>query len=162
MRKQVVIVAPHCDDEIIGTFTVLENARHPIIVFTDIDEDRGGYRRKCLTEYYCSEWRDGHMGFYPQLPSSLINKKEFKYYFPDPIYELHPEHRKQGAFGEELLRKGYDVTFYCTNMTAPYIHKVKNWEKKRELLDMWYYDKSSLWEYDHKYFLFEGYCKWIL
>ena len=161
MRKQVLIVAPHMDDEIIGCYEVLVKSKGPIIIFTDMDEVPGNYKKNCTTQYYGSEWKDGEMGFFPNLPKDLIDK-EVEYYFPDPIYETHPEHRKQGALGEELFRKGYDVIFYNTNMTAPYIHKVKNWEKKVHLLNKWYHDKSSLWKYDYKYFLFEGYCKWIL
>ncbi len=63
--------------------------------------------------------------------------------------------------GEQLARNGFDVTFYNTLMNAPYIHECKNSDGKLALLNTVYPDQKSLWEYDHKYFLFEGYTKWI-
>ena len=81
--------------------------------------------------------------------------------FPDPVYENHPLHRQYGMMGESMARQGLDVTFYTTQMNAPYIREVKDSAAKKSLLNTVYFGQSSLWEYDHKYFLFEGYCKWI-
>ena len=80
---------------------------------------------------------------------------------PDPVYELHPLHRQWGMVGETMARVGFDVIFYSTNMNAPYIHELAVADDKKELLNKVYPDQKSLWEYDHKYFLFEGYNKWI-
>ena len=85
-----------------------------------------------------------------------------QFYFPDPTTELHPDHRKWGGIGEQLLRQGFDVTFYTTNMNAPYMREVGNPEAKKRLLDAVYPSQKSLWEYDHKYFLFEGGCRWVM
>jgi len=81
-------------------------------------------------------------------------------YFPDPIYETHPDHRLMGAQGETLLRAGYNVIFYSINMRAPYIHKAQDPDGKRRMLEEKYPEKRSLWEFDHRYFLFEGYVQW--
>jgi len=98
--------------------------------------------------------------FLMTVPPSLMLETT-KFYFPDPSYELHPNHRLTGFMGEQLARNGYDVTFYNTNMNAPYIHECKNSDGKLALLNTVYPDQKSLWEYDHKYFLFEGYSKWV-
>jgi hypothetical protein len=46
-------------------------------------------------------------------------------------------------------------------MNAPYIHEVNLPDDKKYLLDQVYPDQKDLWKYDYKYFLFEGYCKWV-
>ena len=88
-------------------------------------------------------------------------KKENTFYFPDPIFETHPCHRAHGAVGESFARGGFDVVFYTTNMTAPYVHEVKNPTLKDAKLSKCYPSQKDLWKYEKKYILFEGYCKWI-
>ena len=63
--------------------------------------------------------------------------------------------------GESMARQGLDVLFYTTQMNVPYIREVQDSGAKKVLLNSVYFGQSSLWEYEHKYFLFEGYCKWI-
>ena len=82
------------------------------------------------------------------------------FYFPDPIYEKHPLHRRWGSVGEDLARRGMNVIFYNTNMNAPYIHEVINVSGKESLLNTIYPSQSDLWKYEKKYVLFEGYCQW--
>jgi hypothetical protein len=64
--------------------------------------------------------------------------------------------------GEDYLRKGMNVVFYSVNMQAPYISEVKDFKNKKKLLDVVYFSQKSLWKNNHKYFLFEGRCKWII
>ncbi len=151
MEKNVVIIAPHADDEIIGCFELLEKGVVQSVLFSTpaaLEE------AKNLCKYYNVE-----TGVYQGLRS--FTKKNILL-FPDPTHELHPLHRQLGAMGEELLREGYSVIFYSTNMSAPYIKECGNSLKKRGVLDKIYPDKKSLWQFDHKYFLFEGYVKWIM
>jgi len=98
--------------------------------------------------------------FLMSVPPNLINENSV-FYFPDPVYETHPIHRQYGMMGEQFAREGFDVTFYTTNMNAPYIHESTLVKEKEELLNNVYPSQKSLWEYDKKYILFEGYCKWI-
>ena len=67
----------------------------------------------------------------------------------------------QGAVGESLARQGLDIIFYTTNMNAPFMREVKDPEMKRVALNAVYHSQRDLWKYDHKYFLFEGYSKWL-
>ena len=150
---RIVIVAPHADDEIIGCCHVLMNNIGMCSVYFGSDAERLS--------------AEASSGFFNFIRLDLVGfnrivNKDFKFFFPDPYFELHPEHRRWGAIGVEYLRKGFDVTFYSTNMNAPYIHELKASRGKLELLNEFYPEKSDLWKYDHKYFLFEGYTKWLI
>jgi hypothetical protein len=153
-----VIVAPHPDDEIIGCFEQIKIPdQHLVIIYSgDLDADR---REKVLK----LKQKLDHIKlqlFLNTIPGTFLNKTN-RFFLPDPVYDIHPKHREWGHLGEQLARNGFDVTFYNTNMNAPYIHEVAMPDDKKYLLNEVYPDQKSLWEYDHKYFLFEGYCKWI-
>lgn len=153
--KNIIIIAPHADDEIIGCHEVLHlrsEDRHITVMLSNPKEFEEAYASSLF------------FGFDRELFSinSLWMSDEVLY-FPDPVYEIHPEHRRLGAIGVELLRKGgKNVVFYSTNMLTPYIHETVEPSIKRKDLDNLYPNKSDLWKYDHKYFLFEGYNKWIM
>lgn len=156
-KKRIpVIIAPHYDDEIIGNFEILIQDPAPIIIYTchpdsEREKEAGNLRKytNVKIQYFLNN-----------IPSHLLSPDHILY-FPDPVYEIHPLHRKWGAVGEECFRNGLNVVFYSTNMNAPYIHEVSQSQKKRQFLNEIYSSQSDLWRYDHKYFLFEGRCKWI-
>jgi hypothetical protein len=152
---QVVIVAPHPDDEIIGLFEILETSS-PIIIYSgDLEESR----RQTVLKLKDTISIKAQI-FLNTIPSTFINKEHI-IYVPDPIYEIHPKHRYWGVIGESIARAGFDVIFYSIMMNAPYIHEVKESKKKEELLTKVYPDQKSLWEYEKKYILFEGRCQWL-
>jgi hypothetical protein len=152
-----VIVAPHCDDELIGCYEIIIKKEPTAIVFTgEMSRERQEEALKLREEYENLSW----YFFNPEVPPGLIDK-ENTYYFPDPIYEIHPLHRYTGSLGEILLRRHkLNVKFYVTRMNAPYIHEVPDSIKKKELLDKIYPSQKSLWEMDHGLYLFEGRCIW--
>jgi len=153
----IVIISPHPDDEIIGCARILMEDQKPIIIYTeDIEEKR---KEEALR---IKKFVDIKAQFFLRsIPSQLLNRQNI-FYFPDPIYETHPAHRLQGTIGEQLVRGGFDVIFYSTNMRAPYCHEVKNPSQKETLLNNVYPSQKDLWEHDKKYILFEGYYKWII
>ena len=152
-----VIVAPHPDDEIIGTYEILRKKDNIIVIYSgDLDADR----RETVLKLKEKVEKVKLQLFQQNIPPTFLSK-ENKFFFPDPAYEIHPKHREWGFIGEQLARSGFDVTFYNTIMNAPYIHEVILPDDKQYLLNEVYPDQKSVWEYDHKYFLFEGYCKWV-
>lgn len=155
--KDLIIIAPHPDDEIIGAYKYLTmDGFVPIIIYSaDLNADRKEAALK-LKEHV-----DVKLQLFQMTVPQPYMQPENIYLFPDPIYENHPSHRLWGFMGEQMVRAGFDVIFYSTIMNAPYIHEVEKPNLKKDLLNKVYPDQSSLWEFDHKYFLFEGYNKWM-
>jgi hypothetical protein len=154
------IISPHCDDEVIGCFEFLTSSSSTKCnVIYDLSLESNQTRVEESKELQKLKYVE-NIFFLDQIPSSLLTDKDLLL-FPDPYFETHPLHRKWGALGEEMARKSFNVIFYSTNMQAPYIHEVQNAKQKKLLLDQVYPSQRGLWEHDHKYWLFEGYCKWI-
>jgi len=157
-KSEIVIISPHFDDEIIGCFEVITNPLiKPIILYMQDDEERKKESLKLKNELDNIQIQL----FQKNIPSTFINPNNVLY-FPDPIFEFHPSHRKWGAIGEDYLRQGLNVVFYSINMQAPYIHKIKETNEKEDLLNKIYPSQKDLWKIDKKYVLFEGRCKWIM
>jgi len=156
MAGDQIIIAPHCDDEIIGCFEILN--KNTIVVYTEpADQKRRDEAAKLLKDHQLVK---GQL-FFKDIPSTIMSPKNI-FYFPDPAYEIHPAHRKWGSVGEAMLRSGFDVIFYSIQMNAPYIHETKEPGEKKRLLDLVYPSQINLWLNDAKYYLFEGRCKWIM
>jgi len=161
--KTIVIVAPHGDDEIIGCFEVMKKACEEgcsiHILYPNSKKEGPGFIEGPVP-FNAHRVLDHTCKWYIDI-DEITTMSHTQYFFPDPIYETHPEHRKYGYIGEKLLRKGIDVVFYSVNMSAPYIREIKNPDEKLNMLNTYYPEKADLWKYDFKYFLFEGQCKWI-
>ena len=154
--SDTVIIAPHADDELIGCYKILadEDVR-PVIIYTEEMSKERQEEVKGIREHFTIK---GQM-FCRSIPPQFLNPTT-TFYFPGPD-ELHPAHRAQAAVGEALARQGLNVIFYTTNMNVPYIREEKDPEKKKSFLNLIYQSQSDLWKYDHKYFLFCGFCKYI-
>jgi len=154
MDQERIIVAPHPDDEIIGCFEAMRD--NSIIIYDgDTPKERREEALKLRRHYPQIKQM-----FQKAVPSHLKQGINL-FYFPDPTFENHPLHRYWGAIGEQMAREGFNVIFYNTTMTAPYIHETKTPNKKEAILNEVYDSQKSLWRYEKKYILFEGYCKWI-
>lgn len=151
MEENVVIFAPHADDEIIGCFEVLESG---IVTAVAVPDDK---TRKEMAQ--CSEHYSFSILDYSDVLSNIYIYSLFL--FPDPHTELHPFHKFTGLKGLEVQHKGGAVVFYTTNMNTNYLREVKDSRKKRNMLDRFYSNKASLWSSDHRYFLFEGHIAHI-
>lgn len=157
--KHHILIAPHGDDEIIGCYQLLCRARaHQEIVKVFYPMGVGSWEQYTCTSFNLIPVTDViglHAGMSP-VPDICLHA-------PDPHFETHPEHRHWGMYAERLFRDGNvgALCFYSTIMNAPYIFEVSEPQKKRQALDDCYPSKSSLWKYDHKFFLFEGSCRWM-
>lgn len=146
------IIAPHADDEVIGCHELLQDGHVKSVLYATVKDLEEAGR---VSEHF-------------MFSRGLIEDEDFYsspdkiYLFPDPYFETHPKHRELGFLGESLLRQHRQVIFYSTNMLAPYIHEVTEPRIKQHCLNTFYSSKHSLWEYEHKYFLFEGYNQWIV
>jgi hypothetical protein len=154
--SDTVIIAPHSDDEIIGCFSILNNPDiRPVIIYTEEMDKERQVEVRGIREHFTIK---GQM-FCQSIPPQFMNTNT-TFYFPGPD-EIHPAHRTQAAIGEALARQGLNVIFYSTNMNVPFIEEETFPDKKKEMLDKIYPSQSDLWKYDHKYFLFRGYMKWL-
>lgn len=153
---EIVIVAPHPDDELIGCFEVLNSSRSTVVIYPKSTSDDRRRETENLTENFQVTTL-----FEDKIPDRFLGQNN-TFYFPDPIYEYQPDHRECGAVGESLARHSKeDVIFYSINMIAHYVHKVAFPTVKEDYLNKIYPSQKSLWKYEKKYVLYEGYCKWI-
>jgi len=157
IEKQSIIIAPHPDDEIIGTFEILNNETKKIIIYDEETFEQRKLEALSLKDYFPQIIKQE---FLSSLSKEYISKNA-TYYFPDPINEIHPKHRCWGNMGEMLARDGFDVIFYSTIMNVPWMHEVKHPGKKLSYLNLIYGSQKDLWKYEHKYFLWEARYKWI-
>ncbi len=157
-KSETIIISPHYDDEIIGSYEIISNPEiNSIIIYTTVDKIRMEESLKLKDELENIQVQL----FQKAIPPMFLDPKNILY-FPDPIYEFHPEHRKLGAYGEELFRQGLNIIFYSINMQAPYIHEVKQSKNKKELLNKIYPSQKDMWKYEYKYFIWEGRYKFLM
>jgi len=158
LSKEIVIVSPHPDDEIIGNYEVLTKADKSILIVYDADVylERREETKKIRDIFPNVKAQ----AFQTTIPQPFLQKSN-TFYVPDPYFETHPIHRRWGFLGEQLARQGFDVIFYSTIMNTPYIREVEFSNLKESALNNIYPSQETLWKYDNKYFLFEGHCKWI-
>ena len=153
--KNIIIVAPHPDDELIGCYEVISNYRTLILY----DASTTAFRREEAMKLK-DEFDIAAQMFLNTIPPQWLTMKNTVLFFPDPVYEVHPLHRQWGHAGEQMARAGQNVVFYNTIMNAPYIHECNLAPAKRDMLDKYFPSQKNMWKWEHKYFLFEGYNSW--
>lgn len=157
-KHQHFIIAPHPDDEVIGCYEIINNKENSVVVMYsgDVDAKRREEALKLRKE------RENVIAqlFQNSIPPTVLTDPNITFYFPDPVNEIHPIHRAWGMVGEGMARDRKDVIFYTTLMNVPYIHEVTQ-PFKEDLLNTVYPSQKTLWEYEKKFILFEGRCKWV-
>ena len=145
-----IIIAPHADDEIIGCFTkIWTNDIHGVIYIDTTQEREMEARRLCKAFNIRCWFLCGNVWNLLSLPP------RYTYYIPSPE-DGHPLH----SLVYYLMFHEYpNLVVYSTQMKDYFVKEVENPQYKRSMLDRYYPSQKSLWEFDHKYFLFEGYAK---
>jgi hypothetical protein len=153
-----IIIAPHPDDELIGTFEILNDSKNKVTIIYDGDTEASRRNEaKKLRDVFPNVQ---NQVYHSSLPTSYVSK-DVTIYAPDPVNEIHPLHRAWGTMCEQIARVGFDVVFYSTIMNVPYIHEVKDSVLKEAMLDRVYPSQKDMWAVEKKYVLFEGRCKWV-
>lgn len=157
-----IILAPHADDEVIGCSTLLD--KDTIVYYTYPMADKRKQEAEELadkigmTVEFVSKTSIAHI--LNQLPDRFESPIVL---VPDPNWETHPEHRALGALvaytGPHV---GLRIATYSTTMSAPYILQLSECcrNRKYSLLNRYFPSQRSLWQNDHKYYLFEGIAEW--
>uniref|UniRef100_A0A6H1ZVY4 Uncharacterized protein n=1 Tax=viral metagenome TaxID=1070528 RepID=A0A6H1ZVY4_9ZZZZ len=154
-----IIIAPHPDDEIIGCYELINGGKIDGVVYGEVADDRRNEVKLVIAKLglrFALFDDDSWAKLYE------LTEQGHTFYFPDPIFETHPDHRMWGFEGEKYARMTEkNVIFYSTNMRAPYVHKVTPCKRKRDFLEYVYPSQKKMWENDQRYFLFEGRCQWL-
>lgn len=144
-KFNIVVIAPHPDDELIGCFTLLRRGAVKYVYFLDVDTmefERSAeeFKFKVVTDF-----------------SEVLNEVDV-ILVPDPC-ERHPLHKEAYVFGRKLaIKHNKMLGLYSTEMTASYVDLLPKQIalEKRAYLDLIYPSKADMWRYEHKYWLYEG------
>jgi len=94
-KPEVIIVAPHPDDEIIGCYSILKNKDlSPKIIYT---ENVSNERREEALKLKTVIPNIKIQLFQKTIPGHFLSPFN-TYYFPDPTYEFHPAHRSWRSY----------------------------------------------------------------
>ncbi len=161
-KRETVIVSPHPDDELIGCYSIFKKAKEinetiNVVYTNEMDKERREETLKLKEYFSVRQFFVNNI----DIPPLLLNKSNI-IYVPDHINEYHSAHRMAGINGEKLARQGYNVVYYSIQKNVPYIFELNNKQikEKEEILDYVYSSQKSLWKYEKKYILFEGFMRW--
>ncbi len=148
-----VIIAPHPDDELIGCFTLFDKGLVKKVIYIDDNKERAAKARK-LTSSMGVDVEFIPFNEFVAGTSKYGLSQEEDYLVPC-LQDNHFKHKVVNILTRlGSKRVGYYTTQMDTEFTRPLTKELS--EKKRKALNRYYPDQKSLWQYDHKYFLFEG------
>ena len=160
-----IIMSPHDDDWIIGCSSLFlsDKVINAVIYTAPITGVRNS------ESYSCSQ-KVGFKAFMnvnglkstdiKDILTKIGVKKGDNVFVPAPT-DTHPEHTKARIIAELFQEEfGYELVYYTTEMNVWWKSELSKLmsENKKELLNEMCTSQKSLWKYEHKYFLFEG---WI-
>lgn len=145
-----VVIAPHPDDELIGCFTLFEKGLVEKVIYINSDTKRGLKAQQLAHKF--------------EFSTEFVNLKHFssnyrfnskKIYLVPALTDIHFLHRVVNIITRLKTKR---IGYYTTEMNTFFTRVLdkKTAERKRKTLDKYYHDQKSLWQYEWKYFLFEG------
>ncbi len=146
-----IIIAPHADDELIGCFQLLETGCINDVVYVE----RMPEERKQEALVLCNYYGIGSVFLYgnvDKLMRTVFGNCNF--YIPS-ARDFHSLH----ILVHHLIRRRYNrdkIHVYSVYMNDWFIDDTQNPLIKKQALDKFYPSQKSMWEHDHKFFLFEG------
>jgi len=151
LRKGTVLVASHCDDELIGTYSFLKKIGVESVIYVESDLERRKEALRCAKQF----------GFTPiflsgvdELEDRLLELNP-SVVFTHDLDDLHPLHKLVSKIVQVVSRKSnYQIAYYSVDMNTGYIRELskEKQEEKREMLNRIYSSQSSLWENDWRYY----------
>jgi LmbE family N-acetylglucosaminyl deacetylase len=159
----MMILCPHPDDEIIGCFSVLEDIKIldemvSGVVFVDpLDNIRRKEAKKSAKTFtFIDYYLEGN---FLELYDILDNSNPKIVFTPD-LKDKHPLHKLTTRTILLLQKKyKYQIIYYSTDMNTDHLQELprNNRHNKLKWLNEIYPSQKSLWEHEHKFFLFESY-----
>ena len=146
--ESLVVIAPHCDDEVIGCYTALMESNSSVVIFLyEVDAVRKQEATKSAAFF----------GFTPLFPKSLKDaltyvstlRKNVEVLIPSRT-DAHKDHKTANR-----LFMPYATGFYSVDMVTANPLSSTTQTKKRLALDTCYTSQSELWNNNAKYYLFE-------
>jgi hypothetical protein len=176
IRMVYVIVSPHPDDLLIGTFKVFVRHKNLEVIFvnelTKTDKKEIELLEKenkdVFNSWFCHGKLDQITNFLNLIRKDITLTMTI---FVPCNYDTHPLHNLSREVVEIWVaqewikhKRRVKIIYYSTNMNTPYLQELLPLQSvmKKDFLNKYFPSQKSLWEYDHKYFLFESYIQQVI
>lgn len=145
--KNVIILAPHVDDEVIGCYRLLaQGIVSDVVYFEDLTPER-------IEEAWAAA---DYFGFNPHFGASELNTlpdRDSKTFYAPNVSDLHPHHKYVNVMAKRLLHSRY----YSVDMNVPFdVLTEEEQEGKKQALLTLYPSQRKLLESNDAYHLFES------
>lgn len=143
--KNIVILSPHIDDELIGCFSLLKNRLvKKVIYFFDLTDERKSEALAVAKEF---DFEVSFNGWEELIDDNLI-------VYAPVCFDKHPHHKAVNLYAKTLTNK---ICYYSIDMNNSFNRlSEEDVNLKRELLFKFYKSQHTLFNNDEKYYLFEG------
>jgi len=139
----LIVLAPHIDDEIIGCFSLLKQYKKiKIVYFHDLDNIRKAEAKEVSV---VTHWDISFNGYAEPIDENSLLAVPIK-------YDLHPHHRGVAKYAKKLKNK---KVYYSVDKNIPCDLLSKDAREEKEAFLNKFYKSQDLWVYNKKYILFE-------